>query len=224
MVIVGALLLIACANVAGLLLARRVARQGEMAIRAPLGAPRMRLVRQLLTESLLLSAGGCLIGLGIAYLGADALVRVISAGRMVGLQQIDIPVQPDLRVFLFAATVAIVTGVLAGLPPAWHVYTAVPAATLREVTSAGDARSRRRFGKALVVANVALAVVMLSAAALFAGHLSSLRDAGNGFQRHSVLLVTLEPSGSGYNRVQLTQRYRELIARLETLPRCAPSR
>jgi putative ABC transport system permease protein len=216
--IVAVLLLLVCANLAGLLLARGVARQGEMALRVALGAGRWRLVRQLLTETSLLSLGGCLFGLGIAYAGAGVLARIISSGRMVGLLRIDVPVQMDVRLFLFAAFVTLLTCLLAGLLPAWQSFTMAPASTLREGTGVSDSRRRRHLGRALVVADVALAVVLLSAALLFTSHLSALRTVGTGFQRDSVLLVTLDPRGSGYDRTQLTRLYRDLLGRLDSLP------
>ena len=219
MAVVGLLLLIACTNVAGLLLARGAARQREMAVRVALGAGRLRLVRQVLTESLLLAAAGGLLGVFLAYFGADALVRIMTSGRpMIGFERFDIRVQPDVQVLLFTAGVALMTGVLFGLAPAWNAFASAPASSLREIGGAGDTRSRRLFGKSLIVAQVALSVVLLSAAGLFVGHLSNLRNLDLGFDRHSVLLVTLNPQGSGYNRVQLSLLYRDLLQRLQAIP------
>jgi predicted permease len=220
MTLVGLLLLIACTNIASLLLARGAAKQQEMAVRVALGAGRFRLVRQVLTESLLLSAAGSLPGVVLAYLGAAALVRIVTSGRMIiGLpQRIEFQVQPDAQVLLFTATVAVLTGVLFGLAPAWNAFAFVPAQSMRERGGAGETRSRRLVGKSLVVVQVALSVVLLSAAALFVGHLSNLRNVNLGFQRDSLLLVTLDPQGSGYNRAQLTTLYRELLERLQATP------
>ena len=220
MTVVGLLLLIACTNIASLLLARGAAKQREMAVRVALGAGRFRLVRQVLTESLLLSAAGCLPGVVLAYFGVAALVRIVTSGRMIiGLpQRIEFQVQPDAQVLLFTATVAVLTGVLFGLAPAWSAFAFVPAQSMRESGGAGETRSRRMVGKSLVVVQVALSVVLLSAAALFVGHLSNLRNVNLGFQRDSVLLVTLDPQGSGYNRSQLTTLYRELLERLQAIP------
>ena len=110
------------------------------------------------------------------------------------------------------------TGVLFGLAPAWNAFASAPASSLREIGGAGDTRSRRLFGKSLIVAQVALSVVLLSAAGLFVGHLSNLRNLDLGFDRHSVLLVTLNPQGSGYNRIQLSRLYRDLLQRLQAIP------
>ena len=219
MAIVGLLLLIACTNIASMLLARGAARQREMAVRVALGAGRWRLARQVLTESLLLAAGGSLLGAVVAYVGVRALVRIITSGRLVGLPRgIDFQVQPDARVLLFTLAVAALTSVLFGLLPAWNAFTSAPASSLREIGGAADTRSRRRFGKGLVVVQVALSVVLLSAAGLFVGHLSNLRNVNLGFQRDSVLLVTLDSSGSGYTPDRLTSLYQELLGRLQAIP------
>ena len=105
--------------------------------------------------------------------------------------------QPDLQVLLFTAAVAIVTALLFGAAPAWHALTSAPASSLRAHGAAGETRSRRLFGKSLVVVQVAFSVVLLSAAGLFVHHLSNLRNQDFGFQRTSLLLVTLDPR-SGY--------------------------
>ncbi len=219
MAIVGVLLVLMCTNVASMLLARGAARQREMAVRVSLGAGRLRLVRQVLTESLLLSATGSLVGVALAYVGADALVRMISSGRpIIGLPpRLEIHVQPDTRVLFFTAAVALAAGVLFGAAPAWNAVSSSPAASLN--VRGGETRSRRRIGQGLVVAQVALSLVLLSAAGLFAGRLSSLRDLDHlGFQRDSVLLVRLDPRGAGYNRTQLTALYQELLGRLSAIP------
>jgi putative ABC transport system permease protein len=220
MAVVALLLLIACTNVASMLLARGAARQHEMALRVSLGAGRVRLVRQVLTESLLLAAMGGLIGIALASVGAERLARIMLSGReFLRLQQpIEIQVQPDLQVLLFTVTVAVLTAVLFGAAPAWRALTSAPASALRVHGAAGETRSRRLFGKSLVVTQVALSVVLLSAAGLFVHHLSNLRNQDFGFQRPSLLLVTLDPSKSGYSREQLFSAYQELVGRLEGIP------
>ncbi len=220
MAMVALLLLIACTNVASMLLARGAARQHEMAVRVSLGAGRVRLVRHVLAESLLLSAMGGLMGVALASVSADALVRIMLSGReFLRLpQRIVIEVQPDLQVLLFTATVAVVTALLFGAAPAWHALTSTPASSLRAHSAAGETRSRRLFGKSLVVVQVAFSVVLLSAASLFVHHLSNLRNQDFGFQRTSLLLVTLDPSKSGYQREQLFSPYQDLVGRLEGIP------
>ena len=220
MALVALLLLIACTNIASMLLARGAARLHEMALRVSLGASRVQLVRQVLTESLLLSAMGALIGVALAAVGAETLVRVILSGReFLRLQQrVEIQVQPDLQVLLFTAAVAVLTAVLFGAAPAWHALTSAPASSLRVHGAAGETRSRRLFGKSLVVAQVALSVVLLSAAGLFVHHLSNLRNQDFGFQRASLLLVTLDPTNSGYRTEQLFAPYQQLLGRLAEIP------
>jgi predicted permease len=217
MAVVCLVLFVACLNVAIMLLARSAARQREMAVRVSLGAGRWRLVRQVLTESLLMSGVASLLGLVVAYVGANALVRSLASGRpMPGLPErlaIDIPL--DLHVLLFTAAAAALTGLLFGMAPAWSAFSSAPVSLLRH---AGETKSRRLFGKSLVVAQVGLSVVLLSAAGLFVGHLSNLRDVELGLRRESTLLVTLEPAGAGYSRQQLTVLYRELLDRLDTIP------
>ena len=219
MAIVGLLLLIACTNIASMLLARGAARQREIAVRVALGAGRWRVARQVLTESLLLAAAGSLLGAVVAYIGVGALVRIITSGRLPGLPRgIDFQVQPDARVLLFTLAVAALTGVLFGVAPAWNAVASPPASSLREFGAAGDTRARRLFGTSLVVVQVALSVVLLSAGVLFVGHLSNLRNVNLGFQRDSVLLVTLDPSGSGYKPDRLSSLYQELLGRLQAIP------
>ena len=117
MAIVSLLLLLACTSVATLLLARGTARQREMMVRVALGAGRLRLVRQVLTESLALAAAGCVLGIVLAYFGADALMRVVTSGRMAGMSaHIEIQPQLDLRVLLFTVGVSLVTGLLHRTP------------------------------------------------------------------------------------------------------------
>ena len=219
MAIVGLLLLLACTNVASLLLARGAARQREMTVRAALGAGRLRLVRQVLTESLVLAAAGCLLGIVLASFGADALTRVVTSGRMPGMPvHLEIQPQLDLRVLLFAVGVSLVTGVLFGLAPALSACSSAPAASLRATGSAPDTPSRRLLGNALVVAQVALSIVLLAAAGLFVRHMLTLRNVGLGFRRESMLLVSLDPAGSGYQGRQLAPIYRQLLARFAAIP------
>jgi putative ABC transport system permease protein len=219
MVIVAALLLLACTNVAGLLLARAAARQREMTVRLALGAGWLRLVRQVLSESMLLAAAGCLLGIVFAWFGADALVRILTSGRIPGMQA-HIAIQPhlDLRVLLFTVAVSLATGVLFGVAPAVSVWQPAPAASLRATGAAPETPSRRVIGKGLVIAQVALSTILLAAAGLFVRHVYTLRNVGLGFQREFVLLVTLDPGGSGYQENQLAPIYRQLLERLTAIP------
>ena len=217
MIVVGLLLVIACVNLAGMLLARGAAREHEMALRVSLGAGRFRLARQVLTESLLLSAVGSLLGVFLAYLGAGVLVGIIIAERGRG-PRIEFHARIDLHVLLFTAGVALLSGLLFGLVPALRAMGTPPASSLRQAGSTGETGRRRLFGKSLVVTQVALSVVLLSAAGLFVRHVVSLQHLNLGFQRDHVLLVTLDPAGSGYDDEQLSRAYQELLGRLERLP------
>jgi predicted permease len=214
MAVVALLLLIACTNVASLLLTRGAARQREMALRVSLGASRVRLLRQGLTESLLLAAAGGLLGILLAYWGTGALVRIIVSGR----ERIELQAWPDLVVLLFTAGVALLTGVIFGLAPAWRASGCAPASSLRATGRAGETRLRRLFGECLVVTQVAFSVALLSAASLFVRHLSHLENLDLGFQRDHVLLVDLNPANSGYDRERLSRAYQELLGRLEAIP------
>ena len=218
MTVVALLLLIACTNVASMLLARGAARQREMAVRVSLGAGRSRLVRQVLTESLLLSLAGGLLGIFVAYFGAHALARMITSGRFVGRPpHLEIPVLPEARVLLFTVVVGGLAGLLFGLAPAWNAFAFEPATSLRESRS-GETPGRRLFGKSLVVVQVAFTLVLLSAAGLFVGNLSHLENLELGFHRDHILLLTLDPSGSGYEGERLARSYRDLLERLEAIP------
>ena len=220
MAAVSILLVITCINLASMMLARGAVRHREMAVRVAVGAGRWRLVRQMLTESLLLSTAGAALGLLVAYAGAESLVAVIASGRSpVGMPpQLRIPVQIDLNVLLFAGGAAAATGMLFGLVPAWKGFVTDPASSLHEMRGATDTGAGRLFGRGLVVAQVALSVVLLTAASIFAGHLADLRTVGLGFDRQSVLQVSLDPSRSGYEPAQLAPLYRELLARMAAIP------
>jgi putative ABC transport system permease protein len=220
MAVVGLLLLIACTNVASLLLARGAARQREMAVRVSLGAGRVRVIRQLVTESLVLSALGCIPGTALAYAGAHALVRIVASQRQFpGLpRMLDMQVQPDLRVLLFTAGLALLTALLFGLVSAWNAFVSAPVSSLREGGHATETPSRRLFGKSLIVAQVAVSIVLLSAAGLFIRHLSNLRGEGLGFERDDVLLVRLDTSRGASDPNQLGHRYRELLQRFSAIP------
>lgn len=216
---VGVLLLLACVNVASLLLARGAARRREMAVRVALGARRFRLVRQVLTESLLLSAVGGVCGVLVAYLGAHALVRVIASGRSpVGMpQRLDIPLHLDLRVLLFGGGTAVITGLLFGLAPAWNAFVSAPSSSLRGIGGAAETPRWKRFSQGLVVAQVALSVILLSAAALFVRHLMDLRTVGVGFEATSVLQVSLDWSRSGYTPEQRGPMYKQVLDRIAAI-------
>ena len=214
--VVGLLLLLACLNMASMLLARSAGRQRELAVRVGLGASRGRLVRQMLTESVLLSGAGAATGVGVAYYGVGVLVRIMASSR--AFEHIEVEVHPDLNIVLFTAGIALLTGLLFGLAPAWYAFRSAPASYLRHHGKAGDTWFWRLFGKGLVAAQVALSIFLVTAAAVFLSHLSQLRNFGLGFHSDHVLLVTLDPTHNGYKREQLAAPYQELLARLEAIP------
>ncbi len=220
MATVGLLMLLACANLAGLLLARGASRQHEMAVRACLGAPRARLLRQTLTESLLLSLAGCTVGIFVAYVAAHALIRVFASGRFVMIAPVHFEAltKPDAHVLLFTLAIALLTGLLCGAAPAMSASKTEPATTLQQVSRIGESKSRRLFGKGLVASQVALSLVLMSSAALFVEYLSHLRNLNLGFERNHLLLVTLDFARSGYNAAQFSQLSQELVMRLDAIP------
>ncbi len=220
MATVGLLMLLACANLAGLLLARGASRQHEMAVRACLGAPRARLLRQTLTESLLLSLTGCVVGIFVAYVASHALIRVFASGRFVMIAPVHFEAltKPDAHVLLFTLAIALFTGLLCGAASAMSASKTEPATTLQQVSRIGESKARRLFGKGLVASQVTLSLVLMSSAALFVEYLSHLRNLNLGFERNHLLLVTLDFARSGYNAAQFSQLSQELVMRLDAIP------
>ena len=184
--VVGLVLLIACANVASLLLARASARQKEIAVRLAIGAGRGRIARQLLIESTLLSLIGAAFGIALAWVSGRFLVTMISTGP----EQIVFDLRPNWQILGFTSAVAIATGVLFGLAPALQTSGAGPSATLNE--NARMSRSRSRLLPSLVSAQVALSLVLLAGAGLFVRTLHNLQNLDPGFSADGVLLVDLE--------------------------------
>jgi predicted permease len=220
MTAVGFVLLIACANVAGLILARSANRQKELAMRQALGAGRARIVRQLLTESLLLATTGGALGILVAIWGVRALTRLISSG-------LDRPfpfvITPDWRVLAFTCGITFATGILCGLAPSFRSAGADLTPSLREnvsSTSGGASQGgwRVRAGDALVMAQVALSVVVLVGAGLLVRTLHKLQTLDPGFDAQNVLLFGINPGLAGYKDRQTVELYRQLQERFEALP------
>ncbi len=223
MVVVGLLLIITCVNIAGLLLARGANREREMAIRLGLGASRIRLVMQVLTESFTLAVFGTIAGALLAFFATTALLAVLASGRL--HEQVHLRVEPDLHVFAFAAALALITTLLFGLAPALQLVRAAPSATLRVSGMAHDTRAKRRFGKALVAVQVAFSLLLLSTGALFLSHLWNLEHEDLGFRRDHVLLVTLDSQ----NSKDKSSDYQQILDGLRHIPGvvnaslCAPT-
>ena len=200
MAAVSFVLLIACANLAGLILARSANRQKELAVRQALGAGRARIVRQLLTESLVLATAGGALGVLVAVWGVHALTRLISSGLD---QPFPFVIAPDWRVLAFTSGVTLATGILCGLAPSFRSARADLTPSLRENASsipggASRGSARVRPGDALVVAQVALSVVVLVGAGLLVRTLYKLQTLDPGFDTQSVLLFGINPVLAGY--------------------------
>lgn len=214
MVVVALLLLLACSNVASLLLARASARQREMAVRVAVGASLGRLTRQMLTESLTLAAVGALVGSVIAYFGTGLLVRILASGPVA--ENLKIEVQPDLNVLLFTAFVTALAAVLFGLAPAWYAFRNASATSLRHAAKGGD-RSGGLFEHSFVSVQFALSVLLVSAATMFLGHVSRMRTLDLGFRSDNVLLMILDTSKTGFKRAQLVPRLQQLQERMRRI-------
>jgi predicted permease len=208
----GLVLLLACVNLANLLLARAAARQREMSTRMALGAGRMRILRQVLTESLLLSGMGGIVGLVLGYAGRN-LIPFMLAGR-------DVPMAVDFdwRVMAFTVAVAMMTGVLFGVAPAWRAVRADVNASLKDGSAAMGGRRGAYLGKGLVVVQIALSTILLMGAGLFARTLENLNHTKLGFEANHLLLFRLNPSRIRYDDGRTMALYGRIEARLAALP------
>jgi predicted permease len=220
MVIVAFILLIACANVAGLSLARSASRQKEMAVRVALGAGRARVIRQLLTESILLGCAGGALGVLLAVWGVNAISILLSNGSG---KPFPFTVAPDWRVLLFTLAVTFLTGILFGLAPSLRGSRVDLTPSLKEsaasLPGAAVHTSRRfRLGDALVVAQVALSMVVLVGAGLLVRTLRNLHSINPGFDAHNILLFGIDPHLAGYTDQQTQQLYANLQQRFAALP------
>jgi predicted permease len=214
-VVVGLVLLIACANVATLLLARATARRREIGVRLALGASRWRLIRQLLTESVLLSAIGGFLGLLFAQWGSRGLLILMMGDG----QALDLGRHLDMTVLAFCAGVSVLTGVLFGLAPAIRATQVDLAPTLKEAASGfATMGSRLHLGKALVIVQVALSLVLLVGAGLFVRTLSNLESQNLGFNRHNLLMFAIDPTKSGYQGQRILHLCDNVRERLQAVP------
>ena len=213
MAVVGLVLLIACANVASLMLARAAARNKEIAVRQALGASRGRLIRQLLTECILLSSAGALVGILFARWGSALLVRYISTAH----DQVFLDLSLDVRVLGFTAVIAILTGILFGVLPAFR-STRVSLTGAMKGRSDNEHHVRFRAGRWIVATQVALSLVLLVAAGLFLRSFAKLATLDIGFDRNNVLLVNVNLEAAKVPPEQRSAIYQQIETRLRALP------
>jgi predicted permease len=212
-IVVGLLLLIACANVANLLLARAASRQHEIGVRMALGATRGRIVRQLLSESILLGGAGAALGFVLAVPGAAALARV--------QPPLGIPMRfdfsPDLRVLGFTTALAILTAILFGLAPAFIGTRAAIAGGVRQGGWGGSFK-RGRLAQTLVGVQVSISLILLVAAGLFLRSLQNAASVDVGLKAKGALMMAVDPKGQGYSQEQMKRFFRDLQQRTEAIP------
>jgi len=210
---VGLILAIGCANIASLLLARASARRREIAVRLSLGAGRMRVVRQLLTESTLLSLLGGALGLLVAASGIRFIDWLLSNGHT----EITLNAELNWPVLGFTLALSLVSGLIFGLAPALQATRIEVTPALKE-SRVSDAPARIRFGRMLVVAQIALSLLLVVAAGLFVRSLSTLNSVELGFNRDNLVLFSLNAKPVGYEGAALASFYENLRMRLSTLP------
>ena len=215
MCMVGVLLLIACANVANLLIARAAGRQKEISIRLALGAGRRRLLRQLLAEGLCLSIAGGVLGILVAIWTADLLLSYMPADPgMIGWSS-----RLDIRVLGFGLAISLATGVFFGLAPAWETFRIDLAANLKEqAASVMGSRSQLGFRRALVAAQLGLSLMLLIGAGLFARSLFNLKQVNPGFRSDHLLGFAVQPSLNGYSQTRIRFLYERLNDSIASLP------
>ena len=213
-VVVGILLLIVCANVANLMLARSIARQREIGIRLAVGANRWRLIRQLLTESTILALAGGLLGLGVAYWTSDLFSYALPRLPV----NFNLDFSPDTRVIAYTFAVAVSAGLIFGLAPALHAARASVLSALKGET--GHSLISRRFSlrQALVIAQVALSVTVLVCGGLFAKSFWNVRTMDPGFDARQAFTMTVSPGLLGYEQERGQQLYKQLVERMRELP------
>lgn len=214
--VVALVLLIACANVANMLLARSAARSSEITMRLAMGAGRWRLVRQLLTESMLLAFVGGAVGVLFAIWGTDALAAIGESGGDVLPEGITYGL--NVRVLLFTLAVSMVTGALFGLAPALRATRLDLTSAMKESSRGTAGISRSRLSKTLVVAQVAMSLLLLFGAGLFLRTVHNLQSVELGFNQENLLVFTLRPGKAGYEKDRLHEFYRTIFERIEATP------
>jgi predicted permease len=215
MAMVGIILLIACANLANLLLARAAAREHETAIRLSIGAGRGRLMRQMFVECFLLSASGTLLGSAIAYWLSGVLPKWVSSGE----RSVLLNLAPDAHVLIFSTAIGVLTGIAFGLAPALYGIRVQPIGALKSTSRLGGrAEERWSLKQALVAFQVALSLVLVIGAGLFVRTLQNFNTMDAGFDRDHLLTVDLDTHLVGLSNEQLKSLYQNLIDRVEAIP------
>jgi predicted permease len=211
MAVVAIVLLVACANVGSLLLARATARKAEISLRMALGASRWRIVRQLLTESLLLAAIGGICGVLLAQWGVTILVNLVA-------KESPLNTTPDATVLAFTIGVSIVSGLLFGLIPALRASKTDLATAMKEKARTGGRLWRFNLSSAMVVLQVGLSMVLLTGAGLFARSLLNLQRENVGFDQSNMLLAGIDARLAGYKPTELAALYQQVLERVGSLP------
>jgi predicted permease len=214
MIAVGMVLLIGCANVATLLLARATSRRKEISVRLAIGASRSRLIRQLLTESVLMSVLGGLLGLAFAYWGTHALLAMYG-----GSSPLVLDTGAYSKVLLFTVAASVLTGILFGLAPAFRVTRIELASAMKDTAAnVSDARDKHRLGKSLIIAQVAASLVLMVGAGLFVRTLVNFENKNFGFNQQHLLSFELDATRVGYHNERLLNFYAQLLDRIQSLP------
>jgi predicted permease len=216
MVIAGLVLLLACTNVANLMLVRSVGRRREIAIRMSVGASRWRLVRQLLVESLLLALIGGVVALMITFWTSGTLMSFLPSSPDIPLS---LDVRADRTVLLATFAISVLTGVIFGILPALRSSREAPVTVLKEDTgSASGGLRKARLASGLVVAQISLSLLLLVCAGLFIRSVVSAQQINPGFNPHNVLIASYDLFSAGYSNASGTEFDRQLVAKLEALP------
>lgn len=216
MVVVLLVLLIACANIGNLLLARSTARARELAVRQALGAHRLRIIRQLLTESLVIALGGGILGIGFGAAAIHLLLRMVSGGP----ETLPLHAGLDMRVLIFTCAITVVTAILFGVIPAFRATRVDLTDSLKEGRGTGSGSARNPLAKTLVVSQVAFSLVLMVGAGLFLRTLVNLNNIDPGFNREGVLRLNIDSKVTGMktNDPRLNEMFQEIETRVSAIP------
>jgi predicted permease len=215
MAVVGLVLLVACANVANLLLARASARQREIAVRMSMGAARWRLIRQLLIESALLATTGTVLGAWVAWWAMHVLLRMVSTGS----EMVQLRVSLDAQVLAFTTVIAMLTVMLFGVAPAFYAIRVELIPSLKEGRGTTSTQSTSLLARGLIIGQVALSLVLLVGAGLFLRSLQNLSNIDTGFDKQNVLMSSIDSIGAGYKEdARLESMMQRVEERVNALP------